>query len=1395
MDHPGASANDPDNPGFPGLQNPQSPPPLSADNAPDTPLSESGDAQQVSTPRYINTQNPVYSNSPAPVNSSGSSGYSSWSPTRQGRGSSVGSTLSGSDIPNAQPDMTALADRDVRPQRPSGPARTPSNTYAPPRRPLQYINLHSSSQLPPSAKRPSRRDPNAQYRAQEKAYVQRVRQGPSEWLGYDFSYAMPSEYGMESDPEDKSPASETQLDLYDPDSHLVLEDDNAQPTPEELQDPKNRERLEWHSMLASVLKGDVVKQEKQRLIGTLEQKSPEVIRYEIWVGVRADYFGRTIAMQNKIIEYGRSALVPLIEDIVNFEIKGETEVGKPPLEQVEDVVAKIERCESLYPTLKQFETENARAASEEFQTSRDAVVAWHNTTLSINTQLAVLQRWVGNEELDFTKPRTKQNGAELSDESSFLDRIMKEDGLKTLQGDNNMIDKIGGIIGKAKSTLIDNAEAFAKRHLPPYIEELLTLINFPSRLIQEVIRLRLSYARKMKDPTQQSPMLVDQMIAQFRVLLKVAAEIKQRYLIISEPEPGWDLPPCIDENFDGIVVDGLKYYFKLLNWKLTANKNTFKEAEILEQEWEFSNEIGRHVESGDIEVAEQFRFVWTSLLSSPLFYFYFIDINIFCSTLTAKSLQRLMLYFERELLNRPEDDIVEMGKRYKQTLDSVRVRQRKLFRFSRLLRQRFENATEFNLKEEMMGTFSTALLTSDHFLVSSTNSVGQKGVYLIASPSLYGRSKEIKSILGTSFRPEDIPEDLYDSYILVLRPEKPFPWSGKKMEVDFIEHPTDVRLGKLRLVADGSLQRLQNARLALIRMTGLELDVTIEQRANLGRVNVELNKIKKTTYKLSTSIIDSVEILRREKKNMENHEFIQSCFAFATEFGKRSLMYMDPSRRTMNHNKLVNLALDWVSFICDDCDAADRKTFKWAVSALEFAMAITYGQSILTVNEDEFNRLRIKIAGCMSLLISHFDIMGARSTLAAEAEKQRSDAGLRKLDLSRILDDTEASQTVREQRVAQLETIDVARREEDARRQALGKVLEGVNEADRSVTVLSSSATNVTLRWQQGQFIGGGTSGAVYAAIDLDTSYLMAVKEIRLQEPSVIPGAAQQIRDEMGVLEVLDHPNIVSYYGIEVHRDRVFIFMEYCSNGSLAMLLEHGRIEDETVIMVYTLQMLEGLAYLHQSGIVHRDIKPANILLDHNGVIKYVDFGAAMVIARQGKTLAAHYSHVKDGAAPGKEGHGKKGQNQKSVTGTPMYMSPELVRGELGHYPGRHGCMDIWSLGCVILEMVTGLRPWAGIDNEWAIMYKIAQGNQPHLPTLGQLSESGIDFIKRCFELDPVRRPSAPELLQHEWIVSIRRQVVEPQTPSSESGYSQGSSAGSRQNSNTGSSTVSDRVP
>lgn len=500
-----------------------------------------------------------------------------------------------------------------RPVRPSA-VRTPSNAYNPARRPHQF-SLNSNRHRTLSQARP-RRNPNAEYRAQEKAYVERIRQDVPEDDFFNSEFRTPSlDYssGTETDEESPSTADQLENDPYDQETLLYYGNDEMLPSVEELKIPANRERLEWHSMLAAVLTGDVVKQEKKRLIGGGEQQGDNSLKAEIWLGIRAKVCGRTLQAQRRMVDDGRSSLSTTIEGIVTFEIKGEAEVGKSATEQVEDVVSKIEKCEKLFPTRLAFESAHPRAASAAYRETCDAVIAWHNTTQLINTELQILRSWVGNHELDFTKARAHPRGLEaghLTDDASFIDRLLKEDGLKSLLSDKSLLNGINNVITKAKATFITNAEAFAARHLPPFIEELLTLINFPSRLVQEIIRVRLSYAKKMKDPSQQGVIMAEQMISQFQILLNLAVKIKESYDIVSRPESGWEPPACIEENFDMVVLDALKFYFKMLNWKLSANKNTFKEAEILEQEWDFCNKLGRFLEGGDVEVAEQFRYAY-----------------------------------------------------------------------------------------------------------------------------------------------------------------------------------------------------------------------------------------------------------------------------------------------------------------------------------------------------------------------------------------------------------------------------------------------------------------------------------------------------------------------------------------------------------------------------------------------------------------------------------------------------------------------------------------------------------------------------------------------------------------------------------------------------------------
>lgn len=1074
-------------------------------------------------------------------------------------------------------DDSATYSNGVRPQRPLAPTRTPSSTYNPATsrkpRPLQQSQSFVDSAR--SSSKTRMRQSESRFRAQERAYVQKLRHD----AGGEYFTSYTSINGDESDSEGETPSSEGPFDdRLDQETIMFYGNDDIQPTEEDVKDPENRERLEWFGMLEAVLLGDVVRQEKKRLNGTQEQGASKTAHItELWLGIRAKTCGRQIPVQKRMVEEARSTVDRLLDEIINFEVKGESEVGKPPYEQVKDIVKKIEKCESLYPSWKSLASVHKTAASPLFHEAYEAIFAWYNTNKMINTELSILKKWVGNEELDFS--RTKQRSPAVdgisADETSFLDRLMKEDGLQSLYEDDKnkpqkgMLRPISSIISKVKETLIYHSAPFQKRHLPPYLEELLTLISFPSRLIEEITKTRLEYAKKVKEAAQQNPMMQESMISQFQLLLKFAIRIKREYLSIESPEPGWDLPPCIDESFDQVVLEALKYYFKMLNWKLSGNKNTFKEAELLFQEWDFANYIGSFLQGGHIEVAEQF------------------------SSLTYKALYRLSQTFEKELQGKPKESAAEMSKRYKACLDSVRIRQRMLQRFSRMLSENYEHACDFMISfpPDSMQKFYGQLVATGHFRID-TGVFEKQGIYIIASPDMLQRLEDVQAMMAVTSRLRFQEDD--DGYLLVLRPENPLHWYGEAAEVPLREQNIDLKRGQLRLCASRS-ESLAGARNAFLDAVDMHVDLLQESRSNIHKVNTRLMEIRRVAYKLSNTFMDSVEVIRKQTDDKDCHELIQTCFLFATEFGQRSLLYMDSNRRQMNNLKLTKLALDWIGFICDDCVASDRRTFRWTVQALEFTLVMTRGRHILGLGDEEYEKLRNKVGGCMSLLISHFDIMGARSNMAAQAEKERMEAlvgQFRKLDKNRMLDDDEAARCITEQRLVRLEVMDDFRREKEGERRALGRVLEANNEADRSLAYLSSSATNVTKRWQQGHFVGGGTFGNVYAAMDLDTGLLMAVKEIRLQDPKLIPTIAEQIREEMGVLEVLDHPNIVQYHGIEVHRDRVYIFMEYCSGGSLANLLEYGRIEDEQVITFYALQLLEGLTYLHESGIAHRDIKP-----------------------------------------------------------------------------------------------------------------------------------------------------------------------------------------------------------
>ncbi|KAI7745880.1 hypothetical protein M8C21_007301 [Ambrosia artemisiifolia] len=148
--------------------------------------------------------------------------------------------------------------------------------------------------------------------------------------------------------------------------------------------------------------------------------------------------------------------------------------------------------------------------------------------------------------------------------------------------------------------------------------------------------------------------------------------------------------------------------------------------------------------------------------------------------------------------------------------------------------------------------------------------------------------------------------------------------------------------------------------------------------------------------------------------------------------------------------------------------------------------------------------------------------------------------------------------------------------------------------------------------WQRGELLGRGSFGSVYEGI-CDSGYFIAVKEVSLLDQGELGRqSVLQLEQEIALLSQFEHENIVRYYGTYKDESKLYIFLELVTKGSLLSLYQRYHLQD-CQVSSYTRQILHGLKYLHERGVVHRDVKCANILVDANGSVKLADFGLAKV--------------------------------------------------------------------------------------------------------------------------------------------------------------------------------------
>ncbi|KAF7306619.1 STE/STE20/FRAY protein kinase [Mycena indigotica] len=309
--------------------------------------------------------------------------------------------------------------------------------------------------------------------------------------------------------------------------------------------------------------------------------------------------------------------------------------------------------------------------------------------------------------------------------------------------------------------------------------------------------------------------------------------------------------------------------------------------------------------------------------------------------------------------------------------------------------------------------------------------------------------------------------------------------------------------------------------------------------------------------------------------------------------------------------------------------------------------------------------------------------------------------------------------------------------------------------------------------------IGFGASSIVYAAeysSHPGKCVPCALKVLDLD--ALPPHSLALLQRETTLMSLSKHPNVLRVRGSWLDNHKLFIALRLMNRGSAADIMRYGWPGgmEEDVIRCILEQALQGLNYLHVNGFIHRDVKAANLLVDDDGTVLLGDLGVAADLTEDtSKSPSSHkrpgivsaeaavrFQHSGSSAHSAKRisfeaqttGTRPKVGKRKSFVGTPCWMAPEVI--EARHYDSS---ADIWSFGITALELAQG-RPPRSRESPQKVLLKIIQEAPPTLDREGgthKYSRSFKELVDSCLVKDPVKRPTAHELLQSPFFKSTKK--------------------------------------
>ncbi|XP_009993295.1 PREDICTED: serine/threonine-protein kinase DCLK3 [Chaetura pelagica] len=299
---------------------------------------------------------------------------------------------------------------------------------------------------------------------------------------------------------------------------------------------------------------------------------------------------------------------------------------------------------------------------------------------------------------------------------------------------------------------------------------------------------------------------------------------------------------------------------------------------------------------------------------------------------------------------------------------------------------------------------------------------------------------------------------------------------------------------------------------------------------------------------------------------------------------------------------------------------------------------------------------------------------------------------------------------------------DVIRREKTGERR--------VNKEDNKAQGLESTSrryaiknrTDVEKHYEIGRTIGDGNFAVVKECRHCDSKQIYAMKIV---DKSKLKGKEDMMESEILIIRSLSHPNIVSLIEVYETEAEIYLILEYVPGGDLFdAIIESVKFTEHDAAVMIT-DLCEALVYIHSKNIVHRDLKPENLLVQHNAdkstTLKLADFGLAKQVTKPIFT----------------------------VCGTPTYVAPEILA-EKGY--GLE--VDMWAAGVILYILLCGFPPFRSQDRDQEELFKIIQlGHYEFLsPYWDNISAAAKDLITRLLIVDPQKRYTARQVLQHPWI-------------------------------------------